>query len=72
MTKFSVCGGGGDSSHPPQKGKPRHPMLKTIFVFFSIRVFFHRHSQFTGQQGKGGDHLYSSLPLPPAHEHSDI
>ena len=25
--------------------------------FFSIRVFFHRHWQFTGQQGKGGDHL---------------
>ena len=28
-----------------------------IFFFFSIRVFFHRHWQFTGQQGKGGDHL---------------
>ena len=26
-------------------------------VFFSIRVFFHRHWRFTGQQGKGGDHL---------------
>ena len=25
--------------------------------FFSIRVFFHRHWQLTGQQGKGGDHL---------------
>ena len=27
------------------------------FFFFSIRVFFHGHWQFTGQQGKGGDHL---------------
>ena len=25
--------------------------------FFSIRAFFHRHSTFTGQLGKGGDHL---------------
>ena len=25
--------------------------------FFSIRVFFHGHWQFTGQQRKGGDHL---------------
>ena len=26
-----------------------------FFFFFSIRVFFHRHWQLTGQQGKGGD-----------------
>ena len=26
-------------------------------VFFPIRVFFHRHWRFTGQQGKGGHHL---------------
>ena len=25
--------------------------------FFSIRVFFHGHWQFTGQQWKGGDHV---------------
>ena len=40
-------------------------------VFF-IRVFFHRHWRFTGQQGKGGDHLLlhsTTLPIPPAHEH---
>ena len=24
--------------------------------FFSIRVFFHKHWQLTGEQGKGGDH----------------
>ena len=41
--------------------------------FFSIWVFFHEHSQFTGQQGKwgvgmwvGGYLFNSSLPLPPA------
>ena len=26
-------------------------------IFFSIRIFFHRHWQLIGQQGKGGDHL---------------
>ena len=26
-----------------------------FLFFFSIRVFFHEHSQFTGQQGKGND-----------------
>ena len=29
----------------------------TIYYFFSVRVFFHRHWRFTGQQGKGGGHL---------------
>ena len=28
-----------------------------IYIFFSIRAFFHWHWQFIGQQGKGGDHL---------------
>ena len=34
--------------------------LWIIFVFFSIRVFFHRHWWLTEQQGKGGDHLLFS------------
>ena len=43
------------------------------FFFFSSRVFFHGHWQLTGQQGNGGDlFFYSTLPLPPAHKHSDI
>ena len=54
----------------------KHFFKKQIYVFisffFSIRVFFQRHWQFTGQQEKGGDHFYSTLPLPPAHEHWDI
>ena len=33
-------------------------------VFFSISVFFHEHSRFTGQQGKR--ETKSSLPLPSA------
>ena len=40
--------------------------------FFSIRVFFLGHWRLTGQQGKGGDHRHSAIPLPPAHEHLDI
>ena len=39
--------------------------------FFSIRIFFHEHSRFTGQQGKGkGFSFNSSLPLPPALIHT--
>ena len=35
-----------------------------IIIFFSIWVFFHEYSLFTGQQGKWEGN--SSLPLPPA------
>ena len=31
--------------------------MANVFFCFSIRVFFHRDWWFTGQQGKGGDHL---------------
>ena len=31
--------------------------LACFFFFFSIRVFFHGHWRFTGQQAKGGGHL---------------
>ena len=52
------------------------PKMTFIANCFSIRVFFHRHWQFTGQQGKGGDdtlyHLEYTLPLPPAHEPWDL
>ena len=41
-------------------------------LFFSIKVFFHRHWRLTGQQGREGTIFYSTLPLPPAHEHWDI
>ena len=42
--------------------------------FFSVRVFFHGHWQLAGGEGKGreGTIFYSTLPLPRAHEHSDI
>ena len=34
--------------------------LENLINFFSVRVSFHRHWRFTGQQGKGGDHLFLS------------
>ena len=51
-----------------------------FFFFFFYQVFFHRHWQLTGQQGKGGDLIlfhsatsthFHSLSLS-THEHSDI
>ena len=36
-----------------------------VFVFFSISIFFDLHWPFRGQQVKGGEHLYSLLPLHP-------
>ena len=44
--------------------------LASVIDIFSIRVFFRRHWGFTGKQGKRGDHLYYSLLLLPAQEHS--
>ena len=44
-----------------------------FWVFFSIWVFFHKHSRFTGQQGKG--ETISLTPLyhfHPRHRHFDI
>ena len=32
-------------------------LIELLELFFSIRVFFHRRWQLTGQQGKGEDHL---------------
>ena len=41
--------------------------LNSSCSFFSIWVFFHENSRFTGQQGKRGGFLFNySLPLLPA------
>ena len=40
-----------------------------MVLFFSVRIFIHGHLQFKGLQGKGEEHLHSSLPLLPTHEH---
>ena len=40
--------------------------------FFFYQGFLHRHWWFTGQQGREETIFYSTLPLPPACEHSDI
>ena len=45
----------------------------SITIFFSIWVFFHEHSRFTGQKGKG--QVISLSPLyyfHPLHRHLDI
>ena len=46
--------------------------LERVTIFFSIRFFFRRYWRFTGQHGKWGEYFYSSLSLPPAHEHSEM
>ena len=44
-----------------------------INFFFSVWVFFHEHSQFTGQQGKGeGIYLTPLYRFHPLHRHLDI
>ena len=44
-----------------------------FFFFFSIWVFFHEHSRFTGQQGKGdGIYLTPLYHFHPLHRHLDI
>ena len=48
-------------------------LMRVFFFFFSIWVFFHGHSRFTGQQGKG--EATSLTPLyhfDPLHRHLDI
>ena len=35
--------------------------------FLFCQGFLHRHWRFTRQHAKGGDHFYSTLPLPPQH-----
>ena len=52
--------------------RPFHFERKPWNKNFCIRVCFHGHLPCTEQQGKGEDHLYSFLPLPPNHEHSAI
>ena len=41
-------------------------------IFFSIRVFFTGTDDSQGSKGREGTIFYSSIPLPPAHEHWDI
>ena len=41
-------------------------------IFFSIRVFFTDTDDSQDSREREGTIFYSTLPLPPAHEHSDI
>ena len=55
------------------KKNPRRLHILFCFVFFSIWVFFHEHSRFTGQQGKGeGINLTPLYHFHPLHRHLDI
>ena len=52
--------------------KRKRPLGAFLF-FFSIWVFFHEHSLFTGQQGKGeGIFLTPLYHFHPLHRHLDI
>ena len=54
------------------RGSPRKKAGFSFF-FFSIWVFFHEHSRFTGQQGKGeGIYLTPLYHFHPLHRHLDI
>ena len=44
------------------KNKPLHGKLSELSIWVAGQ-FFHKHWRFSGQQGKGGGYLYSSLPL---------
>ena len=52
----------------------RSKEVLTNKVFFSIWVFFHKYSTFTGQQWKGEiiSFTYFSLPLPTASHKENI
>ena len=54
--------------------KQKADTKKNIYIyFFSIWVFFHEHSQFTGQQGKGeGIYLTPLYHFHLLHRHLDI
>ena len=57
-----------------QKGFISDAGIPCLFLFFfSIWVFFHEHSRFTGQQGKGeGIYLTTVYHFHPLHRHLDI
>ena len=43
--------------------------MLVFFSFFSIRVFFTDTVDLQDSRGRKGTIFYSTLPLPPAHEH---
>ena len=81
-TRFTGLQGKGDShlpwtqTGPRSTGERRGPFSTDTDDSQDYRGkergIFHRHRRFTGLQGKGEGHFYSSLPLPPAHKHLDM
>ena len=47
-------------------------LMFILMFYFSFKVFFYRHWQFTGQQGKGGDHLLFHSTTSTQSKHWDI
>ena len=52
--------------------KTFHFSCYKLWFFFSIRVFLTDTDDSQGSRGREGTIFYSTLPLPPAHKHSDI
>ena len=52
--------------------KTFHFSCYKLWFFFSIRVFLTDTDDSQGSRGREGTIFYSTLPLPPAHEHWDI
>ena len=67
--RYIICGADLADMQHLSEFKKILVLIACFFVFFSVRVFLHRHWRFTGQQGREGTNVYSTLPLPPAHEH---
>ena len=47
-------------------------VVPLVATFFSLRFFFTDTGDSQDSRGREGTIFYSTLPLPPAHEHSDI
>ena len=50
----------------------KYAILVSLFAFFSIRVFFTDTDDSQNSREREGTIFYSTLPLPPVHEHWDI
>ena len=65
-----------NSKTPPNETRqelPGYNLFRSDHLFFSIWVFFHEHSRFTGQQGQEeGIYLIPLYHFHPLHGHVDI
>ena len=72
MGLMMICGWTTLTSQCPLENDHKRQQI-LFFSFFSMWVFFHKHSRFTGQQGKGeGIYLTPLYHFHPLHRHLDI